>query len=467
MKTIISATLRLSLRYIACMAVILLASCTNYLNVKPQGYVIPSSEEEFAAIMHKYLQNIEGGGDENIVGNMDVIARLEACADDLDANIKVGSLKAYAGDLINSRMLDWCELYEIIRDCNIVLDNMPDSGTTLCNDVRACAYSIKAICYYNLIRDFCPAWDEDRADEQPGLPLVDRFDISAKPTRSGLRESAEHCKSLFLKSLNLKMQDKMFIFTEYVTKAYLAKLLFWTEDWEGCLEICKDIIENSGYSLSERDEYKSMLTAENEKKGEVLIRSHINNASELDWYFAYVRQYIKSRPASAEFANLFGEEKNTDIRYSTCLDEKRLNAKAPECRVRLSEIWLMAAESLYHMGRKDEALELINQLRVKRIENTEAYTAATLPPLREKNKIRVNAKGENLDPLMQLILDERRKELFMEGDRWFELKRNGSPEWWIINNGLKYTTKSYMYTAPIYKADVDLDPNMKQNEGYE
>ena len=101
-----------------------LCACGNYLNVKPQGYVIPSTDEEFAAILHSHLQDIEGGGDEYIVGNMDVIARLEACADDLDANITAGKLKIYAGEYINSRMLDWKNIYEIIRDCNIVLDNI-------------------------------------------------------------------------------------------------------------------------------------------------------------------------------------------------------------------------------------------------------------------------------------------------------------------------------------------------------
>ena len=68
--------------------------------------------------------------------------------------------------------------------------------------------------------------------------------------------------------------------------------------------------------------------------------------------------------------------------------------------------------------------------------------------------------------MMQAILEERRRELYMEGDRWYELKRNGRPEWWIISGGLKYTTRAYLYTAPILKADVDLNPDLKQNPGY-
>jgi hypothetical protein len=91
-------------------------------------------------------------------------------------------------------------------------------------------------------------------------------------------------------------------------------------------------------------------------------------------------------------------------------------------------------------------------------------TIETLLGVRTGDRIVENAEGEPLTPLMQAIFDERRREMFLEGDRWFELKRNGSPEWWIINNGLKYTTKKYMYTAPIYKGDVDINPDLKQNE---
>lgn len=443
------------------------SSCRNYLNVKPQGYVIPSTDEEFAAIMHSHLQDVEGGNDEYIVGNMDVIARLEGCADDLDANIKVGNLKAYAGDLINSRMLDWKNIFEIVRDCNIVIDNIKGRDSRTAKDVLSCAYAIKGICYYNLLRDWCEPWDEDRADEQAGLPLVDRFDISAKPTRASLAETAEYTASLLRKSLELNMSDDLYIFTEYIVKSYLAKLLFWVEDWDAAASLCEDIYTNSGYRLSEISEYKDVLTAANEKKGEVIIRSHINNASELDWYFAYVKGYIASRPASAAFAGLFGENPSADVRYSTCLDSKRCNAKAPECRVRLSEIVLMLAECKVHQGLPDEALEWLNLLRSKRIENAVPLTLSGLPAVRENDRIKVDATGAALTPLMQAVFDERRKELFLEGDRWFELKRNGRPEWWIINNALKYTTKEYMYTAPINKADVDMNKDLVQNEGYE
>jgi hypothetical protein len=127
----------------------------------------------------------------------------------------------------------------------------------------------------------------------------------------------------------------------------------------------------------------------------------------------------------------------------------------------------MLSEAYCHKGEELEALKQLNVLRRHRIQGVKDLSLDDLPPVRDDDRIVEDAEGEALTPLMQAILDERRRELFLEGDRWFELKRNGSPEWWIINNGLKYTTRKYMYTAPIYKGDVDINPELKQNPGYE
>ena len=149
--------------YIFAVACLCLVSCKNYLNVKPQGKVLPETDEEFATIMHNRICDIEGGYDEFVIGNMDVIARREGCADDLDANIMTGSITAYAGDVINNRQSDYREIFEIVRDCNIVIANLEGRTTTLAKDVLAAAYAMKGICYYNLIRDFCEAWEVRKA----------------------------------------------------------------------------------------------------------------------------------------------------------------------------------------------------------------------------------------------------------------------------------------------------------------
>lgn len=446
-------------------AALMLCGCKGFLSVQPQGYVLPETDEEFASIMHNIIRDVEGGGDEYIVGNLDRLLRLEGCADDLDANLRTGTnLISYAGENINRMQSAYRSHWTIVKDCNIVIENLSGRETETAKGALSAAYAIKGILYYNLIRDYCEPWENP--DSQYGLPIVDRFDIEARPARSSLRATCDYAVGLFDKALALDPQDPLFFFTEWIVKAYKAKMLFWMEDWTGTASLCRDIMDNSGFKLTPRGEYEAMINAQNDRKGEVIVRSHINNSSELDWYFSMVKKYLQSRPAASPLVALYGNEPEKDIRYTCSLDGKRFATKTGECKVRLSEILLMRAEAEYHLDHAGEALSLINELRSKRIDGAVDLTEAVLPAVRENNRIKVDAAGNPVTPLLQAIMDERRKELFLEGDRWFELKRCGRPEWWVLSNGLKYTTREYLYTAPIYKNDVDMDPDMKQNPGY-
>ena len=444
-------------RRLLILSLLALVSCRGWLTVQPQGKVIPESDEEFAAIVHRHLSDIEGGADQYILGNMESIVRLEGCADDLDANIRPGNgLPAYAGEVINSRMSDYRECYEIIRDCNIVRENLQGRDSPTASGALGAACAIEGIVYYNLMRDFCQAWGDG---SEPGLPLVTRFDIDQSPARSTLRETASLVEDLLGQARSLCPLGDEFFFNVDIIDLYRARLAFWTEDWGACKAICEDLLK--GKTLTQAAQYSAMLDSDL-PTGEVLAKSHINNSSELDWYFQYLKGYIASRPASASVYSLYADG---DVRKALFFDSKRCNAKAPECRLRLSEAVLMLAECLAHLGDGSGALEALNGLRAARGAST--LTTENLPAVRPGNRIEADACGKALTPLMQAVLDERRREMFMEGDRFYELKRNGSPEWWVIVGGLKYTTRKYLYTAPIYKGDTDLNPEIEQNPGYE
>lgn len=443
------------------------AGCKGYLNVKPQGEVIPETDEEFTAIIHNHLRDIEGGGDEYVVGNMDAIKHLEGCADNLDANIRTSaSLTFFAGEEIDSRQRAYEESWKIVRDCNIVTENLTGHDTDIARGALSAAYSMKGIVYYNLLREFCQPWDNSKSGELPGIPIVDKFGINDKPTRGTIRQTYDYAKAQFESALALNPTDPKYVFTEWIIKAYEAKLDFWCQKWDSVISLCEGIIANSGVSLTPISEYSEMINAQYDALGEVLIRSHINNSSELDWYFTYTKGYLATRPATAKLIKLFGDNPEKDVRYAASFDSKRMNVKTPECKVRLSEIVLMLSEAYYHKGDETSALKWLNELRRNRIEGVTDLTADSLPEVREGDRITVDCEGKAVTPLLQAIFDERRKELYMEGDRWYELKRNGCPEWWVISNGLKYTTKAYLYTSPISKSDVDLNPELEQNPGY-
>ena len=290
-----------------------LSGCRGYLNVQPQGEVIPTTDEEFASIIHNRLRDIEGGGDEYVIGNMDALKHLEGCADDLDANIKSSSsLTFYAGEEITARQRAYEDSWEIVRDCNIVIENLSGRDSDVAKGALSAAYSMKGIIYYNLMREFCQSWTDNDADELPGIPVVDRFSISDKPTRGTLRQTYDYARAQFEAALALDPTDPKYVFTKWIVKGYEAKLDFWCCEWDRVISECEDILSHSGVSLTPISEYADMINSKYDTKGEVLVRSHINNSSELDWYFSYTKTYLSSRPACAALIRLFGDEPEKD-----------------------------------------------------------------------------------------------------------------------------------------------------------
>ena len=155
------------------------------------------------------------------------------------------------------------------------------------------------------------------------------------------------------------------------------------------------------------------------------------------------------------------------IRKANSFNAQRIPIKKVTTKFRSEELCLIIAESYAHLNNTTEALKYLNLLRSKRItQDYIAYTMDNLPEVAKQN-ITVDATGAPLSKLISAILCERRMELFLEGDRWFELKRNGRPEFWIAANGKKYVTEKYLYTYPIPRADVELFPDLLiQNPGY-
>jgi hypothetical protein len=173
------------------------------------------------------------------------------------------------------------------------------------------------------------------------------------------------------------------------------------------------------------------------------------------------------RPVSKRFINCFQNgEDTTDVRYELSLDKERKLVKPFFCGMRGAELKLIEAECYAHLNQTENALKALNELRKARISNATDYTLTTLPDVVSTEKITVDAQGKALTKLMAAILNERRKEFFAEGDRMFELKRNGAPEYYVLYNGLRYNNLKYMYTFPLPESDIRINPQIIQNEGY-
>ena len=439
-----------------------LASCTEYLDVKDKGQVIPKTAEEFSALMHTYLRNIDEGRDYAILGAYGTTVSYEGYSDNLDGDLNTTNrVPLYIGADINSMTTRYATLYSIIKDCNIVLENMDDRISELGKKTAAIAFALRGVCYYNLMRGYCEPYDKATAVTMNGVPLVEKFDMEGKPARSTMQETIDFIVGDLTTAIGMNQTDKQYRFDVNVMKFYLARTYFWAQEWELAAATAKEVLDM--YPLVKGEEYVAMMKSEVEQKGNELLRSGIKKSlgyTELEF------GYVKGRPVSQRLVDLFTEKEN-DVRYGMYFNNKLLNNKVLRSVIRSAEMCLIMAESYAHLNNTKDALYYLNLIRSHRIAPYTDYTEATLPVVDPTALITTDATGKALTPLLAAILNERRKEFYMEnGDRWFELKRNGRPEFWWGYAGRKYETQKFLYTFPIPKGDILLNSALEQNPGY-
>ncbi len=438
-----------------------LSSCESYLDLKPYGKTIPKTPEEYSAMIHQMIYDIENEkGTFILQGTSDVID-VEAISDNLDANIYLGQeiIPFYVGQKLNQPI--YSKLYQNIRNCNIILDGLAKDETDYGFKVKSTAHAIRGVCYYELLTHYCQAPVAGVLPEM-GLSIVGEFNMEARPTRSSYEKTVEFINNDFNSSLSLfNLQDQVYMFTADVVKTYQAKLYFWTGQWQKVVDVAAELLNN--YPILNRSDYSRMVLGNVGFSNMILryksILSQNNQISDR------VYTTLRNRPVSIDFINVFDLREN-DIRYNESINNHRNPIKLSIGALRIEEVLLMAAESHYYLDNSTRALELVNLLRSERISDYEYLTDQTIPVVANKSAISKDALGRELTTLFSLIINERRKELFMEGSRFMELKRLGSPELWVSRNGLAYTTHKFMYTRPIPSEDIELNGGIIQNEGY-
>jgi hypothetical protein len=126
-------------------------------------------------------------------------------------------------------------------------------------------------------------------------------------------------------------------------------------------------------------------------------------------------------------------------------------------KLRLADILLLEAEAYAYTGNMTSAATLVNQIRSRvGLGNVSASASSSK------------------DNMIDAVLKERRLELAFEGERWFDLCRNGKVE--SVMNAVyktdsgrlaqKKTFDENSYLMPIPQTALDQNSNLTQNPGY-
>jgi tetratricopeptide (TPR) repeat protein len=128
--------------------------------------------------------------------------------------------------------------------------------------------------------------------------------------------------------------------------------------------------------------------------------------------------------------------------------------------MRLADVYLMYAEVMNNLGDDATALEYTNKVRRRAYgRNPEVASADDLPSMAGAQ-------------LRDVIREERFKELFAEGHRWYDIVRWKIVEQEVVKYNVKRVTqgeilfhpKDYYYPVPL--AEVDNNPNVRPSTDY-
>jgi len=375
-------------------------------------------------------------------------------------NYTMASSDGVAGEI-------WGTAYTGIMRVNRVID--ADVTGTNVAAIKAEAYAIRGLLYFKLVTLYAKPYTDD--PNALGVPLVLHYDPTNQPARNTVAEVYQQIVS----DLQKAFQDgpdyvSSARFSKYAIEGLLAKVYLYMGDNTNAKAAAVDVINASGFTLVDPASYDGYWAdpADRTDMVETLLEIDadvINNNGFDDFAGMYFNGYSDIY-ASMQLYNLYSA---TDVRKTVMtmgttknnvpavVVTKFPNATSPDRDnikvLRLAEVYLIAAEASLP-GNEADALTYLNALVAQRDPSFAGYTSTGAA-------------------LLDDIVNERRKELAFEGDRFFDLNRLKLPINRVSNAGAIPAPLSIPYPddrrlAPIPLAEIQSNANIagQQNPGY-
>ncbi|KJD31574.1 membrane protein [Tamlana nanhaiensis] len=432
------------------LAVVLLQSCDNYLDLRPEN---GTTREEFwqtkedvkAAVTGIYLSLLNTPPSESDLTIPEYIF--------MYGELRGGMVSAaqYTSDdqidmlttniLPSNSLTTWRAFYRVINFCNTVIDLGPpvlDLDPTFTqeelNTYLAEALTIRAYMYFTLARTFkdvplkleATLSDEDNFQ----LPTTPQADIFAQVVQDLLDAEA-----MAVETYESVAENKGKI-TKNTINTMLTDVYLWQEDYDNALIAADKVITNTNetYELIEASPswFTSVYARGNTSESIFELQYTTQNLNPFYFMFLLAPQYLAEASVLEDVFGLdFNDPENKDIRGErasmvpgtneiykyTGFDENNRKSFAESDThwfiYRYADLLLMKAEALNELNRGEEALLIIEELR-------EARAAIDLTE--------EQVTGDNKNGVRQYILAERARELAFEGKRWFDLLRNARKE---------------------------------------
>lgn len=385
----------------------------------------------------------------------------------------------------------WEQGYYCIMQINNLLENidkLETAGKMGFDSYKGQALTLRGLIYFDLVRLYGLPYNYNNTGY--GVPLVTKtLDSDAEPTRATVKEIYTQILSDLSTGATLLSKDKSLqngYIGYYGNLAEQARVKLYIEDYDGALAAAKEIINSGVYTLYTPDKWIASWATQFGSESIFELGMYPNEGdlgtSSLGFYLMCEGQMDGAAGwfmGSDSFLNKLSEDKS-DVRWGVMGQDESTTLHLGSCYkymgglsvagdgkesitavnikvVRLSEVYLIASEAALHATIPDaaKAAVYLNDIRCRAPQLTPA-TAATISD--------------------DMILDERSKELFCEGQRFFDMIRMNKSITFDDEFGgiaVSHRTKTIDRTfgkivLPISQDEINANPALKseQNDAY-
>lgn len=365
----------------------------------------------------------------------------------------------------------WKRGYTIITNANTILNYTGDLKKAYPNEVEeirhieAEACFMRALAHFDLVRCYAQPYGYTADASHLGIPIADRLlGADEQIARSSVGKVYEQ----IVRDINTAhdiLGDAAPEDANYVSgmacNALLARVYLYMGDYAKAEEYADKVIPL--LELTPNDAYADMFTGEKIGEEAIFRLTGYYAGHSLKTFYNYESAVYMP---TADFERLF-EAGDVRLGLLKAPDESRacmkyydLSSSIPDEQfynvtvLRGSEIYLIRAEARCRQDDLDNAADDVRKIQAR---------AQGLP----EESVVISYAGA--DALMEIIKQERRRELFAEGHRFFDLAR------WNDDIVRPATTNSsmkkleypdYRYALPIPQVEIDANSAVVQNEGY-
>ena len=392
------------------LALLLLTGCNRFLDEKSDSTLaVPMTLEDNQALLDRLTDVLSNFASSGMASSDDFYLS------DADYNAmeyqEDRRLYTWQNDYVSTNQAagnDWSYTYRGIYVSNAVLYNLDTYVVPGSENVRGQALALRAIRYLDAVQVWCPAYNSATAQGDLGLPLRLDPDMNIPSVRSSVQQTYDQILKDLHEAVNL-LPVKQIAATrpsKVTALGYLARTYLFMGDYQKALTYSLEALNLQNTLLNFNSLNVSSSYPIENMNVEVLLRATMRISGPVRFAVAKVplSLYQSYQANDLRKSAYFRVSSNGDITFK---GNYTGGSTGKMTSITMDELYLIAAESYAGTNDIANAMNMLNSLLITR------WKTGTFVPFSASTK----------EGALQIIKEERRKELLFRGIRWADIKR--------------------------------------------